>query len=109
MTGPRPVPPRPDLKERLRRRRPAGAAGMSLPRPDKRGRLSPENRYSIQFQRRPPSGGHLMSESDTQEPADDELHIHLNLAGLAALMGTIEAAMARGRAELRLGWSGVSV
>ena len=41
--------------------------------------------------------------------ADDDLHIHLNLAGLAALMGTIEQAMAHGRSELRLGWSGVTV
>jgi hypothetical protein len=41
--------------------------------------------------------------------ADNEVHIHLNLAGLAALMGTIEQAMAHGRSELRLGWSGVTV
>jgi hypothetical protein len=41
--------------------------------------------------------------------ADDEVHIHLNLAGLATLMGTIHEAMVRGRAELRLDWSGVSV
>lgn len=40
---------------------------------------------------------------------DDELHIHLNLAGLATLMGTIHEAMVRGRAELRLDWSGVTV
>jgi hypothetical protein len=41
--------------------------------------------------------------------SDDEVHIHLNLAGLAALMGTIEQAMTHGRSELRLGWSGVTV
>ena len=48
------------------------------------------------------------SSAETPTP-DDEVHIHLNLAGLAALMGTIEGAMARGKAELRLGWSGVTV
>ena len=51
-----------------------------------------------------------MTEPRPEKPApDDELHIHLNLAGLAALMGTIEAAMAHGRSALRLGWSGVTV
>lgn len=51
-----------------------------------------------------------MPESNTEKPApDDELQVHLSLAGLAALMGTIEAAMMRGRAELRLGWSGVTI
>ena len=51
-----------------------------------------------------------MSKPKADNPsADDEVHIHLNLAGLAALMGTIEQAMAHGRAELRLGWSGVTV
>jgi hypothetical protein len=51
-----------------------------------------------------------MPEPNTEKPApDDELHIHLNLAGLAALMGTIEAAMVSGRSELRLGWSGVTI
>jgi hypothetical protein len=51
-----------------------------------------------------------MPESDTETPTpDDEVHIRLNLAGLAALMGTIEAAMVNGRSELRLGWSGVTV
>ena len=40
---------------------------------------------------------------------EDDLHIHLSLAGLATLMGTIHEAMVRGRAELRLDWSGVSV
>jgi hypothetical protein len=52
----------------------------------------------------------MTPELSTEKPTpDDELHIHLNLAGLAALMGTIEAAMAHGRSELRLGWSGVTV
>ena len=41
--------------------------------------------------------------------AADELHVRLDIAGLAALMKTIEAAMAGGRGELRLGWSGVVV
>lgn len=45
----------------------------------------------------------------TKPTPDDEVHIHLNLAGLAALMGTIEQAMVSGRSELRLDWSGVSV
>jgi hypothetical protein len=58
----------------------------------------------------PLSGGIMMPESNTETPApDDEVHIRLNLAGLAALMGTIEQAMAHGRSELRLGWSGVTV
>ena len=38
-----------------------------------------------------------------------ELHIHLTLAGLAALMRTVEEAMVSGSGELRLGWSGVTV
>jgi hypothetical protein len=51
-----------------------------------------------------------MTKPETEKPAPDgEVHIHLNLAGLAALMGTIEAAMVHGRSELRLGWSGVTV
>ena len=51
-----------------------------------------------------------MQEFNTEKPApDEELHIHLNLAGLAALMGTVQEAMTNGRAELRLGWSGVTV
>jgi hypothetical protein len=52
----------------------------------------------------------MMSAPNTEKPIpDDEVHIHLNLAGLAALMGTIEQAMAHGRSELRLDWSGVTV
>ena len=51
----------------------------------------------------------MMPEPKKPAPSNDEVHIHHNLAGLAALMGTIEAAMMRGRAELRLGWSGVTV
>ena len=51
-----------------------------------------------------------MSTHQPNKPTpDDEVHIHLNLAGLAALMGTIEQAMAHGRSELRLDWSGVTV
>ncbi len=51
-----------------------------------------------------------MPETNTETPApEDELRIHLNLAGLAALMKTVEEAMVRGSGELRLGWSGVSV
>ena len=41
--------------------------------------------------------------------ADSELHIRLDLAGLTALMKTIEGALERGRSELRLDLSGVTV
>ena len=51
-----------------------------------------------------------MAEPESDPPgAGDELFIHLNLVGLAALMGTVEEAMARGRGELSLGWGGVTV
>lgn len=51
-----------------------------------------------------------MAEPESDKPgAGDELFIHLNLAGLAALMGTVEEAMVRGRSELSLGWGGVTV
>ena len=43
------------------------------------------------------------------EDADDDLHIRLDLAGLAALMKAIEGAMAEGRGELRLPCNGVRV
>jgi hypothetical protein len=38
-----------------------------------------------------------------ETPSDDELFIHLDLAGLAALLKATEAAMATGRGRLKLG------
>jgi hypothetical protein len=40
---------------------------------------------------------------------DDELFIHLDLAGLAALMKAVEAAIATGRGPLKLGSGGIKV
>jgi hypothetical protein len=42
-------------------------------------------------------------------PPDDELFIHLDLHGLAALMKATEAAMATGRGRLELGSGGITV
>jgi hypothetical protein len=42
-------------------------------------------------------------------PSDDELFIHLNLAGLAALLKAAEAAIATGRGRLDLGSGGIAV
>ena len=42
-------------------------------------------------------------------PPNDELFIHLDLAGLAALMKAAEAAIATGRGRLELGSGGITV
>ncbi len=42
-------------------------------------------------------------------PSDDELFIHLDLAGLAALLKAAEAAIETGRGRLELGSGGIAV
>lgn len=61
------------------------------------GRLWRDNRDVTNFESR------LMADKTA---SDDELTIHLDLAGLAALMKAVEAAMATGRGRLEPG-SGV--
>lgn len=59
-----------------------------------------KSRDSINFESR------LMTD---KTPSDDQLFIHLDLDGLAALLKAAEAAMATGRGRLELGSGGITV